>query len=112
MNKFKIIVTSYNNKDWAETNIESILEQKYTNYEVMYFDDFSTDNTYEIVQNLVGNDNRFKVIKNKSNLKKSKVFAEKVSNFIDDDDIVVFIDGDDWLATPDVLTNLNNFYEK
>ena len=27
-----------------------------------------------------------------------------------DDDIILFVDGDDWLASSDVLTILNNFY--
>ena len=44
-NRFKIVVTSYNNSKWVETNIESILEQQYQNYEVIYFDDASTDET-------------------------------------------------------------------
>ena len=33
-NKFKIVIPSYNNQDWVEVNIESILEQTYNNYEV------------------------------------------------------------------------------
>ena len=34
-NKFKIVIPSYNNEQWVETNIESILEQTYDNYEVL-----------------------------------------------------------------------------
>ena len=30
-NKFKIVIPSYNNQDWVEVNIESILEQTILN---------------------------------------------------------------------------------
>ena len=32
-NKFKIICPSYNNENWVDTHISSILEQNYENYE-------------------------------------------------------------------------------
>ena len=53
-NKFIILCCSYNNEEWAETHLESILEQTYTNYEVIYVNDASTDNTLQIVTDLVG----------------------------------------------------------
>ena len=111
-NKFKIVVTSYNNSKWVETNIESILEQQYQNYEVIYFDDASSDETLKEAKRLTKDSDKFTIIGNKKNLKKSKIFAEKIDDFIENDDIVVFIDGDDWLANSEVLTNLNNFYNQ
>ena len=62
-NKFKIICLSYNNEDMVKTHIESILEQTYKNYEVFYIDDASTDDTVNIVTDLVSNDERFHIIK-------------------------------------------------
>ena len=40
-NKFKIVVPSYNNEKWIATNIESIKEQNYANFEVLYINDKS-----------------------------------------------------------------------
>ena len=55
-NKFKIVVPSYNNEKWIATNIESIKEQNYANFEVLYINDKSTDRTEELYHKYVGND--------------------------------------------------------
>ena len=69
-NKFVIMCCSYNNEQWVNTHIESILEQTYTNYEVIYVNDASTDNTLKMVTELVGDDERFHIINNEKKLKK------------------------------------------
>ena len=48
-NKFVILITAYNDEKWVEYNIASILNQTYSNYKVLYYDDASTDNTYQEV---------------------------------------------------------------
>ena len=44
-NKFKIVIPSYNNEKWVEYNTASIISQTYKNYDVLYINDKSTDNT-------------------------------------------------------------------
>ena len=56
-NKFKIVIPSYNNEQWVEPNVASILNQTYTNYDVLYINDASTDNTLTLVNELVLNYN-------------------------------------------------------
>ena len=63
-NKFIIIIASYNNEEWVEYNLASIINQTYDNYHVMYVDDCSTDKTNEIVKSIVGNNKKFTIIKN------------------------------------------------
>jgi glycosyltransferase involved in cell wall biosynthesis len=113
-NKFVIICCSYNNEDWVETHIESILEQTYTNYEVVYVNDASTDNTLEMVTKLVGNDKRFHIINNPKNLDSPTNYFTHTYDFMKgrDDDILVELCGDDWFATPKVLEQLNEVYNK
>tara|TARA_R110002012_G_scaffold64648_3_gene169842 strand:- start:842 stop:2452 length:1611 start_codon:yes stop_codon:yes gene_type:complete len=115
-NKFKIIIPSYNNESWAQVNIESILEQDYKNYEVLYIDDCSTDNTKKSVETLINNDTKWSIVTNDSNMKRGYNISPvnpNIQNFIDnDEDILVFVDGDDWLAESTVLSQLNNFYNK
>ena len=113
-NKFKIVIPSYNNEEWVKINVESILEQDYTNYEVLYINDCSTDNTRFMVEEMVGDNSKFKIHTNEENMRRGYNIAPKnIEHFFDDeDDILVFIDGDDWLPTPDVLTKLNNFYNE
>src|SRR3989338_1517611 len=48
---FVIIVCSYNNEAWVVKNLDSLFEQNYENYRIIYIDDNSTDSTADIVQN-------------------------------------------------------------
>ena len=65
MINFKIIIPMYNVEDWVESTIESVLNQTYQNYQCIIVDDISTDQSLDVVQNLIKNDNRFFIIKNK-----------------------------------------------
>ena len=67
-NKFKIIIPSFNNEDWIEYNIASVLNQNYNNYEVLYVNDKSTDNTLNKVKDIVGELSNWTIINNKEKL--------------------------------------------
>jgi len=116
LNKFKIVIPSYNNEKWLEPNIASILNQTYINYEVLYIDDCSTDDTYETVKHIVADLPNWKVVGNETNMRRGfniNPYNEYIKNFITDDkDILVFVDGDDWLYDDYVLEQLNEFYNK
>jgi glycosyltransferase involved in cell wall biosynthesis len=111
-NKFRIITPSYNNADWAEYNIASVLNQTYTNYEVIYIDDASTDNTVELVKSMVQNDPRFTIIEHTVNMGATYNYMNYSTKDADDNDIIVMLDGDDWLFDENVLEKLNNFYSE
>jgi glycosyltransferase involved in cell wall biosynthesis len=113
-NKFKIVMPSYNNADWVEINLESILEQTYDNYDVLYIDDCSTDNTNELVTKMVGSDPKFTIKRNPENQRRGyNIAPQNIGDFFDDDkEILIFVDGDDWLPYPNTLERLNNFYNK
>ena len=112
-NKFKIIIPSYNNKNWVEYNVASILNQTYTNYEVLYINDASTDNTLEVVTDIVKNLTNWSIINNLENKGAQYNYFEHLDNFLtSDEDILIHLDGDDWFYDNNVLNNLNNFYNK
>ena len=50
---FVIITASYNNEEWYRRNLESILNQDYDNWRLIYINDCSTDDTYNGVQTLI-----------------------------------------------------------
>ena len=66
-NTFKIIVTAYNDEEWVEYNLASILNQTYSNYHVMYYDDASCDNTYQKVLDIVKDNPKFNINTRKEN---------------------------------------------
>ena len=112
-NKFIIITPSFNNEEWVETNIASVLNQTYTNYRVIYIDDASTDNTLEAATNIVKDLPNWKVVHNKENKGAAYNYIEYVKClFPEDDEILVHLDGDDWFYDDYVLEKLNVFYNE
>ncbi|ADR22198.1 hypothetical protein MATR_01610 [Marivirga tractuosa] len=65
-----IIMPAYNAEKYISEAIESIINQTYTNWELLICDDNSTDKTYEIAKSFM--DERIKLFKNPVNKKKPK----------------------------------------
>lgn len=61
-----ICIPAYNNRDVIEKTIDSILNQTYTNIELVIVDDNSKDDTYEILKKI--DDDRVRVLRNEQNL--------------------------------------------
>lgn len=92
---FSILVANYNNGKFFKDCYQSIINQTYKNWEVILVDDGSTDNSLELIKNLIGNDSRFKLYTNETN--KGCGFAKrkcvKLANgvfcgFLDPDDAI------------------------
>jgi len=107
---FKIIVAFYNVEKWIGTTIKSVLGQNYDNYECVLINDMSTDKSLEICYDLVGTDDRFKIVDNKD----KKCSLENIYNAVHAhthaEDIVVILDGDDFFANSSSLQHLNEVY--
>ena len=113
MNKFTIITPSYNNIDWVEYNLASILNQTHTNWRLLYIDDCSTDGTFEKVSEILKDNPQCKVIRNETNKGAAYNYIEPVRHlFPDDDEIIVHLDGDDWFFNDNVLADLDNYYNQ
>jgi glycosyltransferase involved in cell wall biosynthesis len=112
-NKFIIIVASYNNEDWIEYNLASIINQTYNNYHVYYVDDCSTDRTNELVTSIVSDSDKFTIIRNENRVGEEAIYNYvRFYNTLKDDDICVSMCGDDWLIDEHVLENLNKYYNE
>ena len=48
--KFSIIIPNFNNAKWLDECLTSVLNQTYKNYELIFIDDMSTDNSLDIVK--------------------------------------------------------------
>lgn len=114
-NKFIMIITVHNNSKWLDINFQMNKFQSYKNFECVYIDDQSSDNSFEKLNALCEDDSRFHVIKSSSNLGQYNAFFEgidylKSNKLIHDDDIIVDLDGDDWVSSVFVLEYLNSIY--
>ncbi len=62
-----VIMAAYNAEKTIELAIRSVLNQTYTNFELLVIDDGSTDNTVSVVQRLADYDSRVILIRNEKN---------------------------------------------
>ena len=65
MPKVSIILTSYNHGKYIAAAIESTLNQTFSDFELLIFDDGSTDNSHEVIKSFT--DSRIKLFLNKEN---------------------------------------------
>jgi glycosyltransferase involved in cell wall biosynthesis len=94
-----IIIPSFNNEQYYTKNLNSVKDQKYSNWRIVYIDDQSIDDTYNLVKKYVIDNhltNKLKLLQQKNHN------AQGCGRFIgymmaDDDEIVCNLDGDDWL---------------
>ena len=111
--RFVFVVPSYNNKEWYKRNLESIFKQTYDNYRVIYIDDYSPDGTGELVEKYIaaiGRQDQVTLIRNEKRIK-AMANIYKAIQLCDDNEVIVMLDGDDWLYSLDVLKELNTVYK-
>jgi glycosyltransferase involved in cell wall biosynthesis len=63
-----ICIPTYNGEEYITQCIQSALGQTYTNIEILFVDDCSTDNTLGIIESFAKTDNRIKLVRNEKNL--------------------------------------------
>jgi glycosyltransferase involved in cell wall biosynthesis len=71
MPKVSVILTSYNHAKFIKYAIESVLNQTFSDYELIIWDDCSTDNSWEIINSY--KDARIKTYRNKQNMRVGNV---------------------------------------
>lgn len=60
-----VIVPNYNKSQWIKECIESLINQTYANLEIIFVDDFSTDDSVKVIESI--DDGRIKIITNREN---------------------------------------------
>ena len=65
--KFSVLIAHFNNSKYFKDCYDSLLLQTSQNWEAIILDDFSNPEELENVENLIKNDNRFQLYKNKKN---------------------------------------------
>lgn len=104
LGKISIIVPIYNVEKYIRRCIESILNQTYTNFELILIDDGSTDSSGVICDEYANKDNRIKVIHKENGGLSS---ARNAGLDIATGEYISFVDGDDYIAE-DMIEKLYN----
>ncbi len=115
-NRFIIISTAYNKGKWIRCNVNSVKQQSYQNYLAAYGYDASTDDTLRHLEAAVDNDSQFTIYHNPNpgcflNCFMNTYKHLKENSLVSPQDIIVEIDGDDWLIHSFVLSHLNEIYQ-
>lgn len=110
---FAVVIYAHNAALWCERSLRSVFEQEYDYHRVIFVDDGSSDGTFEkATQFVIENQQEHRVIlfRNEERLGLAAALYRAVDNLLDRE-IVVPLDGKDWLAHPMVLTKLNLAYQ-
>ena len=72
-NKISVLITNYNKSKFLFKTLRSVCNQNFKNYEIILYDDASSDNSIEIIK-------KFKKVKLITNKKKKKYISSFKSN--------------------------------
>lgn len=96
--KISFVIPAYNTECYIETTLESILNQKVKEFEIIVIDDGSTDNTFDVAKRVLlkNGDIKYKIMK-KDN--EGVAIARNIGLIEAEGDYVVFLDSDDYVST-------------
>jgi len=109
-----VVIPSYNNAAWIERTLNSVFSQEYSNYSVVYIDDGSTDDSVEVVERYIRENNvedKITFIKNDRRWRKLRNVYVPIHRYCPDEAVVVMLDCDDFLAHPGVFKMINELYQ-
>ncbi|RTY98395.1 glycosyltransferase family 2 protein [Flavobacterium bomense] len=108
MPKVSIIVPCYNQAQFLDEALQSVLDQTYIDWECIIVNDGSTDHTEEVAQRWVSKDSRFVCLKKENGGLSSARNAglEAVKG-----EYIQFLDSDDWIANTKLELSINMLQE-
>jgi glycosyltransferase involved in cell wall biosynthesis len=107
--KVSIISPVYNREKYLIRFINSIQRQKFNNFEIIFIDDFSEDNSKTIIENFQKNDKRILLIKNRKN--KGTFICRNLGVLQSKGEYLIFPDPDDILSQ-DIIDISYKFVKK
>jgi glycosyltransferase involved in cell wall biosynthesis len=109
--KFIILVPFRNIEEFIIDCINSILVQQYSHYEVYLLDDDSDDDSYEQIKEFVEGSSNFHYFRNNFRIGALANLHQGLTTInIDENDIIVILDGDDQLFGEFTLELVNHTY--
>ena len=111
--KVVFIVPSYNIAGNINSLAESLVIQTNPNWECTIIDDISSDQTWERLNQKLGNIDQFTIIKNEEKKYALRNIVEVARKYEDQDDVIIaVVDGDDSLCNEETVNILIDSYQK
>lgn len=109
---FTFVLVGYNNGATVEKTLSSIFSQNYENYRLIYIDDASDNGSFELAKECIyASDflDKTILVHNEERLGRLANIVRAVQ-VCSDEEIIVLLSGEDWLAHEWVLQRLNAYY--
>lgn len=109
--RFAVVTAAWQCAQWVDRGIASVRAQRYPHFRAVVIDDASDDGTYEAALRAAGGDERYTVIRAEqragalANIVRATSLAASAP-----EDVIVILDGDDWLKHPGVFDRLAELY--
>lgn len=113
-----VVTPFYNSADYLEKCIRSVAAQDYDNWIMYMINDLSDDNSLQVIEKTVMSlpetlRGKFFTLDNQEKKYALRNQVEAINQFGQSDDIIVLLDGDDWLINdPDIFDFINNQYNE
>ena len=103
--KYSFVIPMYNSEKYITETVCSILNQTYSDFEVIIVNDGSTDNSYSICKEIADNDKRVKLYNNTNNgVAYSRNYG--IKNALGD--YIIFLDSDDYWNDSNALQEIDD----
>ncbi len=106
--KVSIIMNCFNGSDYLKNSLKSVIEQTYQNWELIFWDNQSTDNSAKIF--LSYNDNRFKYFLSKEHTPLAEARNLAIKNSVGE--LIAFLDVDDFWLPEKLESQIKLFDDK
>ena len=104
--KISFIATVFNKEKYLNSFISSIQSQDLKDFEIIFVDDCSTDNSIKIINELKNKDKRIKLIKNKEN--KGALNSRYKGALYSKGEYIIFVDSDDIILKKGIMKAYNH----
>lgn len=106
MSFFRVIMPNYNNREWLERSVGSVLKQTFTDYDFIVIDDCSTDGSQEYLERLNDKALVFSCSEKRWNGGSRNIGIQQL---VGQSKYTLFLDSDDWLCDENILQDLYDF---
>ena len=105
---FSICIPVYNMQNYIEASLLSILNQSFRNFEIVIINDYSFDNSQEIIKKLQFENPKIRLINHEENFGVYKSRIDAIRNA--KGKYIIFLDPDDLFPNQNLLRNLYKSY--
>ncbi|MDE5818728.1 MAG: glycosyltransferase family 2 protein [Lachnospiraceae bacterium] len=103
-----VVIPTYNREKSVVKALESVLEQEYSNVEILICDDFSTDGTKDVIMGFAAKDSRVRLLSRKDK-KKGANAARNLGIESARGEYIAFLDSDDVMLRNGITARLKAF---